>query len=110
MKKNLFQAARQQLERLPRRPTVVNPSTVPVSHSQAGLASSVMGREISISSAPLQMAAAAASQQSTQNQSNQSQFLLSRFMTPSLQDTEQILLENNRADRLVVVFFFVCFF
>ncbi|XP_037036124.1 E3 ubiquitin-protein ligase KCMF1-like [Bradysia coprophila] len=93
-------AARQQLERLPRRHTVVNPSTVPVSHSQAGLASSVLnGREISISSAPLQMAAAAASQQSLQNQANQSQFLLSRFMTPSLQDTEQILLENNRADR-----------
>lgn len=59
------------------------------------------GREISISSAPLQMAAAAASQQSIQNQSNQSQFLLSRFMTPSLQDNEQILLENNRADRFV---------
>lgn len=100
------QAARQQLERLPRRHTVVNPSTVPVSHSQAGLASSVInGREISISSAPLQMAASAASQlQSTQSQSNQSQFLLSRFMTPSLQDTEQILLENNRADRFVRVY------
>lgn len=103
----LLQAARQQLERLPRRHTVVNPSTVPASHSQAGIASSVLnGREISISSAPLQMAAAAASQQSIQNQANQSQFLLSRFMTPSLQDTEQILLENNRADRFVCHFCF----
>lgn len=70
--------------------------------AQLGVAStsSINGREITITSNPLQMAAqASASNAAAQSQATQSQFLLSRFMTPTLIESEQTTMERNRADR-----------
>lgn len=136
------QAARQQLERLPRRPHPVSSSNAgnmsngavgssanassASSHQQASIAST-SGRDIAITSNPLLMAAAAAAtnssssgagsniigfgtstnsllsglqqQQTAPNTTNQSQYLLTRFMQPTLDDSEVAQLERSRADR-----------
>lgn len=141
----LAQAARQNLERLPRRqahpvastssssviggaaaaggvPTMaavvagtasaagVNGAMAQAQHGVVS-ASSLGGREISITSNPLQMAvaaAAAAAAASSANAAgaaggggggNQSQFLLTRFMTPTLLEAERADMERSRADR-----------
>lgn len=70
--------------------------------AQLGVAStsSINGREITITSNPLQLVAqAAANNAAAQSQASQSQFLLSRFMTPTLDESEQTTMERNRADR-----------
>lgn len=96
---------------------VVANGGVPGSSLGGGIlsAGSLGGREISITSNPLQMAVAAAAAAAAASTSSpaggnagiagaaaaaaQSQFLLTRFMTPALQESERTEIERNRADR-----------
>ena len=74
-------------------------------HAQSGIAttSSINGRDITITSNPMQLGTASSSGASSllQSQINHSQFLLNRFMTPTLVESEQTQMECNRADRYV---------
>lgn len=98
--------------------SVVANGGVPGSSLGGGIlsAGSLGGREISITSNPLQMAVAAAAAAAAASTSSpaggnagiagaaaaaaaQSQFLLTRFMTPALQESERTEIERNRADR-----------
>ncbi|XP_058055448.1 E3 ubiquitin-protein ligase KCMF1 [Anopheles bellator] len=130
-------AARQQLERLPRRqqqPTVV--STAPsgatgvnnnaIGSSQANSNHTIItlnagGRDAPIAAASSSMpvpiglvgvsnilgpiggsggpATGSSSQQQQQQQQQQSQFLMARFMAPTMDEAEQAQLERDRADR-----------
>lgn len=68
--------------------------------SQAGISVATLnGRDAPLATASqLQMTASAAGSAAVQV-AGQSQFLLARFMTPTLEEAEQAVLERDRADR-----------
>lgn len=122
------QATRQQLERFPRR-FVSSSGNTGNSSSNAGAAgssstsnqlhnqqqsglfvggsvgsgangnSTINQRDVPISSSTPLTLGGASGTANTSNQQNQSQFLLARFMTPSLDENELIQLERDVADR-----------
>lgn len=105
-----MQAARQQLERIPRRqahPIVTSNSSNLAAASSTGItqqpptlisASSIHTRDAPISTSS-QLPFPSSNGTSLQSQKNQSQFLLARFMNPSFDETELAQLECDRADR-----------
>jgi len=56
-------------------------------------------------SSPLLLTTSSSIASSLQSQQNQSQFLLARFMTPTLDEGEQAQLERDRADRYTHLLF-----
>ncbi|XP_055692025.1 E3 ubiquitin-protein ligase Kcmf1-like isoform X1 [Lutzomyia longipalpis] len=113
-------AARAHLERLPRRqahPVISSSSTtssngltssgVGVSASssqqpptQAGITVSTLnGRDAPLATASQLLTSSTGSGAGAAQSAGQSQFLLARFMTPTLEEAEQVNLERERADR-----------